>query len=436
MTVSLMKKGEILFSEGKLEEAEQCFISVIINGYESKEAYNKLGLIAFHKEDIEKAIHYFTRALEIDPFYKSAVLNCFDTLKSSTRYHLFIPVLKRFLEKYPDDEEVHQIFSEVQEHVEEKKDPGSVFECETDPRDIPLSYFKKIREGQQIQIEKINNLLKSLNQEGYHINKPYRNLILTGIPGSGIGLFSSILNSVENIVCADDTIDDIRLLPQSYVYIRNKLLESDSEQRKVVDEDVVVGLKQNLVYLRLNAMQGLKQNEIETLINYGYRIIALVREPVYTIANWNNPESNHLLEAMVTDDDLSPRWRGVVFSSNDKIERQAQVWQFYAGFLLNLKNIIKFYTYEQITSNSDRVLKDVCDYFPLKYPGTMGNLENMNIRSRYQNVEKIKQAVEKYCPARSGFGYLNAGDEGVVPPDLSEKDNILSRGEVDFQKYA
>ncbi|MGR3292729.1 MAG: tetratricopeptide repeat protein, partial [Candidatus Scalindua sp.] len=62
-----LNEGETLFADGKIEEAEKCFLSLVENDLECKEAYNNLGVIAFQKDDKEKAIDYFTRALEIDP---------------------------------------------------------------------------------------------------------------------------------------------------------------------------------------------------------------------------------------------------------------------------------------------------------------------------------------------------------------------------------
>ena len=70
-----LNEGETLFADGKIEEAEECFLSVVENDINNKEAYNNLGVIAFQKDDREKAIDYFTRSLGIDPLYRDAVLN-------------------------------------------------------------------------------------------------------------------------------------------------------------------------------------------------------------------------------------------------------------------------------------------------------------------------------------------------------------------------
>ncbi|MCP4255087.1 MAG: tetratricopeptide repeat protein, partial [Candidatus Scalindua sp.] len=44
---SEFNEGEILFADGKIEEAEKYFLFEAENGSNRKEAYNNLGVIAF-----------------------------------------------------------------------------------------------------------------------------------------------------------------------------------------------------------------------------------------------------------------------------------------------------------------------------------------------------------------------------------------------------
>jgi len=70
-----LERGEALFAEGKLDEAEKCFLSVIEKDPNNKEAHNNLGVIAFQRQDIKKAQNYFLTALKLDPFYQDAIDN-------------------------------------------------------------------------------------------------------------------------------------------------------------------------------------------------------------------------------------------------------------------------------------------------------------------------------------------------------------------------
>jgi len=299
-----------------------------------------------------------------------------------------------------------------------------------------------VGEKEKEYISKINSLIDSLHQKGYQINKPHRNLILTGIPGSGVELFETLLNCIDNIVCLGNAPSDINALPQTFVDLRKSILEkyhcSDSQSptmNKSIDEDVVVCLKLNLPHLMINEMQGKKKGELNQLMAFGYRIISIVRDPVYTIATWNLPEFINIPEAMITDENLSPRWNGLKFASQDKIIRQTLLWHDYAKLFLNLKNNIKIYTYEQITSNFKWVLGDLCSHLTLLNPEIQLSLKNQNIWSKYEGIEEIKNAVDKHCFfPKNDFGYHNTGAEGFIPPDLTESDNISNNGDVDFQK--
>ncbi len=108
-----LSNGEALFADGKIEEAEKCFLSLVKNYSECKEAYNNLGVIAFQNDDKEKAIDYFTRALEIDPLYIDAIVNYTNLLRSIDQLSIAIPLLKKVAELKPDDENIIQLTAEI-----------------------------------------------------------------------------------------------------------------------------------------------------------------------------------------------------------------------------------------------------------------------------------------------------------------------------------
>ena len=107
-----IKGGETLFAEGKIEEAEKCFLSIIEKDPGNKEAYNNLGVIAFQRQDIEKAVDYFSKSLETDPFYRSAVLNFCGVMRELGQLHKTLPFLEKIIVKYPDDKELNWLLEE------------------------------------------------------------------------------------------------------------------------------------------------------------------------------------------------------------------------------------------------------------------------------------------------------------------------------------
>lgn len=92
-----LAEGQNLFNEGKFDEAEKCFLSIIEEDSNSnnKIAYNNIGVVAYQKNEFEKAVDYFSRSLKYDPFYKDAILNIADLLKLFNESHTAIPYLEK-----------------------------------------------------------------------------------------------------------------------------------------------------------------------------------------------------------------------------------------------------------------------------------------------------------------------------------------------------
>jgi glycosyltransferase involved in cell wall biosynthesis len=267
----------------------------------------------------------------------------------------------------------------------------------------------------EISVQKTMDIPIALGK--YH--KPEKNLIVTGIPRSGTSLFSTLLNSFDNAICLNEILYDVDSLPSSFAEIRQRIisrepvpnrynesgkLTTDTQGsgadilEKVVrkgDENIVIGSKINIPYL----------NQINKILDYGYKVIAIVRDPLYTIGSWNSSKAAKIPEAHVTDDDMHPRWSKFKFTSSDKIERQAQIWNFYASLIWNLRDKIKLYTYELITSDPEWVINDVCDSLELEFPKYTLEMINQNIDARYPKIEEIKEAVKKYCPIKNVFAY-------------------------------
>ncbi len=79
--IDKLEEGEFLYIEGKLEEAENYYLSVIEEDSSNKIAYNNMGVIAYRMNDIEKAFSYFAMSLKEDPCFEDAIINLFDLLR-------------------------------------------------------------------------------------------------------------------------------------------------------------------------------------------------------------------------------------------------------------------------------------------------------------------------------------------------------------------
>lgn len=248
--------------------------------------------------------------------------------------------------------------------------------------------------------------------------------ILTGIPKSGTTLLSSILSKLSDTICLDeiyynvnDFIIDINLIRNKLVnegkilnrYKRNGELSTNKRgegREKMLGE--VDGIYTD------NALIGSKANEpylfnIEDIIKRFELIISIVRNPIYTIASWRSwtPHGSSELApvARVKKGDEVLRYKEFPFKSNKTVERQAEIWNYLASIIWNNRNKLKIYKYENLTEKTSTVLDDIADYLNVDKSNEDFELKNMNIDSRYNDLGKIKKAVEKYAPIRKKFGY-------------------------------
>jgi len=282
-----------------------------------------------------------------------------------------------------------------------------------------LPYTTKINENDNhihLHTKKLNTLIQHLNINSYQLNKPHRNLIISGMTQKEINFLITTLNKLHNIVCFDNTVNNVAVLPQLFFNIRESV-RHESTKKIMIDEDVVIGLYMNIAHLTLNEMQELIKGELKKIINeYGYSIIVIINNPIQTITEWN--QNKNIPEYQIVNENLSTRWKSIKFVSNDRIERQAQVWNLYATFFWELRKIIKIYTYEQIIMASDIFVRDVCNFLSLPILNDFKGFKNIySQKKHFQPSEIIKQAVLKYCPMRLQFGYsdLDSMQNNILP---------------------
>jgi 1,2-diacylglycerol 3-alpha-glucosyltransferase len=75
-----LARGEALFATGNLEEAEACFLAIMDTEPENPEVMNNLGVLAFQRQDFEKAGAHFRKAIDLDKNCLSAIENLTEML--------------------------------------------------------------------------------------------------------------------------------------------------------------------------------------------------------------------------------------------------------------------------------------------------------------------------------------------------------------------
>jgi tetratricopeptide (TPR) repeat protein len=170
---AIIKKGELLFQQGKLQEAEEQFLSIIEYDYENKAAHNNLGVIAFSEMEHEKAISHFKKAIDIDPVYMDAIINLCDVLQSTNSLATALPIIEKALELNPENTVLRKILKEDDSNNiidQANTTAGSINHFQNDTGD-PQGYLQRQRSIKVIHLPLIiaNNaiaLSKYLNRLG------------------------------------------------------------------------------------------------------------------------------------------------------------------------------------------------------------------------------------------------------------------------------
>lgn len=91
-----LKKGEALFAEGKIEEAEKCFLDMVEINSKDAEALNNLGVVNYAAGNLDHAEGYLLKALSVNDVYLEALRNLSDLYQSSNRWKEAAFMLERY----------------------------------------------------------------------------------------------------------------------------------------------------------------------------------------------------------------------------------------------------------------------------------------------------------------------------------------------------
>ena len=122
---------------------------------------------------------------------------------------------------------------------------------------------------------------------------------------------------------------------------------------------------------------------------------------MYCIGSWNQPKAKGKLNAYHVETD--ERYEQFNFTGT-RYEQQAQLWEMQARKYLEYNGHVLIYRYEDWTADPSKPLRDFANEFNLVVP-EVEPFENFNVDSRYENLDRIREAVKKYCVSAKEFGY-------------------------------
>jgi len=234
------------------------------------------------------------------------------------------------------------------------------------------------------------------------------NYIVTGIPRSGTSLFSVILNGFENVVCLNEVLYNTHDLKAAYTSVREQIyrtktypnkfnangeLTTDTMRsttgnniqwrplNKPVTKDFILGSKVNVPYLVF----------LGQFISMGFKIIAVVRHPLYTILSWMNTLGTN--EYNIPHDE---RFRNIRFSDiDDKELCNIEVWKVYANLILQHEHNIHIFKYEDLIDNPEETVNSLSGILKAEFTGEMPDIADKNIRSRFTAAPRLDDLIKK-----------------------------------------
>ena len=92
-----LRQGEALFAEGKIEEAEKCFMDLVKKNSEDAEALNNLGVISYATGNFDNAEGYLLKAISVRDDYLDALQNLADFYQEQGRLVEAASCLERYI---------------------------------------------------------------------------------------------------------------------------------------------------------------------------------------------------------------------------------------------------------------------------------------------------------------------------------------------------
>ncbi|MCP5021999.1 MAG: sulfotransferase [bacterium] len=234
-----------------------------------------------------------------------------------------------------------------------------------------------------------------------------RNAIVTGFPRSGTSLYSTLLNSIPNVVClneisfTDNTFSFYRRirarvtagLPVTNKYSGSGSLttntigggtQRDGRVIPVEDDQFVLAQKWTLPYL----------NRLEELCDEGWNVCVLVRHPLYAISSWKRcPPHFGISKIDPPDGPLTH----IQFQTSDPDERRVEIWNHYARAIHSLRDRLNIVRYEELVLDPGLELQSFCDSYRLEKPKLTLELKTRNRTDSYRSNEELSELVNGRC---------------------------------------
>lgn len=241
-----------------------------------------------------------------------------------------------------------------------------------------------------------------------------RNAIVTGFPRSGTSLYSTLLNSIPNVVClneispTDKTFRYFRMTRQRIAAgqpVTNKYSGSgelttntiaggtqrDDRVVEIENDGFVLAQKFTIPYL----------NRLTELCDQGWSVWVLVRHPLFAISSWKRCPPHFAISKL---DPPDPLLAHIEFESKDRDERRITIWNHYARAIHGIRDRVKIVRYEDLCEAPQRELERFCSHYELQVPALLPEIESRNRQDAYKSDPEFRDLVNARCELGL-FGY-------------------------------
>ena len=233
----------------------------------------------------------------------------------------------------------------------------------------------------------------------------------------------NLINHVQNIVCMNEVpvFYNVDALPSLFHELRMAINAgteipfmvskesgaeiTDTQSQEFVINHTVVNINGNKPVATGSKINVPYLLQMDKILSYGYKVFAVIRNPVYAIASWNKHAKN-INEAHVLNHDFEkwPRYKDFKFETEETFTRQAELYNYFISIIMHYKlNRIRYEDMVQYPMDAVRIMSDMLGV-PFDLRGELPELKNLNSDSRFQGIDldAIRDAVEKYCPLVKG----------------------------------
>lgn len=274
-----------------------------------------------------------------------------------------------------------------------------------------------------VSLKKLSNELILHYLRCRSISNDTRDFVISGIPRSGTSLLCAVISLSPEALCFNELQYNVRYLPVFFYQQRRRIKTggriankvdaagryitstNDSNKNTITTVDPEVGPERFALASKVTVPY---LNRLPTIMNHGYRIVVMVRDPTFAIGSWNTKKLEDTPMNKVWEP-VHAHWKNVSFSSEHKYERQAEIWEHFASIIWRHREKVYIIRYEDLASAPYETLSMLCGYLGVASPSPkhmmeMG-IENKNDDTYYPRINRIREAVERHAPIRKNFGY-------------------------------